>query len=94
MTTVVTIDLGTGGPKVGFVTTQGEVLWWEHTTVETTLGPGGLASQDANQWWDVILASLARGLRAVPAVQVGAISITGQWASTIPVDEAGLPTGP
>lgn len=29
-----------------------------------------------------------------PAVQVGAISITGQWASTIPVDEAGLPTGP
>ncbi len=94
MTTVVTIDLGTGGPKVGFVTTQGEVLWWEHTTVETTLGPGGLASQDANQWWDVIVASLARGLRAVPAAQVGAIAITGQWASTIPVDEAGLPTGP
>ena len=25
---VLTVDLGSGGPKVGYVTTRGEVVWW------------------------------------------------------------------
>lgn len=94
MTTVLTIDLGTGGPKVAFVTTTGTVRWWEHTSVATTFGPGGLATQDAEHWWAVIRDSLARGLSVVPAADVCAVAITGQWASTIPVDADGRPTGP
>ena len=35
---VLSVDLGTGGPKVGFVTVHGEVLWWEHTPVPTIVG--------------------------------------------------------
>ena len=33
-------------------------------------------------------------LADVPAEHVVAVSCTGQWASTIPVDEAGEPVGP
>ena len=35
-----------------------------------------------------------RSLKGIPAEQVVAVSCTGQWASTIPVDEAGEPVGP
>lgn len=94
MTTVLTIDLGTGGPKVAFVNTEGVVLWWEHTTIATTLGEGGLATQDAGHWWEVIRAGISRGLRVVPAADVRAVAVTGQWASTVPVDAQGRPTGP
>ena len=27
---VLAVDLGTGGPKVGLVSTRGEVVWWRY----------------------------------------------------------------
>ncbi|MGZ8765585.1 MAG: xylulokinase [Acidimicrobiia bacterium] len=88
------IDLGTGGPKVGVVSLTGRVAWYEHTTVETTLLPGGGAVQDAAEWWRLILASATRGLAsgAVDRDDLVAVSCTGQWGSTVPVDDAGEPT--
>ena len=35
------IDLGTGGPKVGFVRLGGEILWHDHRVVETRWLDGG-----------------------------------------------------
>jgi xylulokinase len=90
---VLAVDLGTGGPKVGFVTVHGEVQWWEHTTVPTIVGEGGARSQDAEHWWTVISDSVRRGVAAVDASRVVAVSVTGQWASTVPVDETGRPVG-
>ena len=87
---VLAIDLGTGGPKVGFVTVRGEVRWWEHTPVPTIFGEGGARTQDAELWWQVI----GESVRRAPARdRVVAVSVTGQWASTVPVDEAGRPVG-
>jgi xylulokinase len=91
---VLAVDLGTGGPKVGFVTVRGEVLWWEHTPVPTVIGDGGARTQDAEHWWTVTCDSVRRGAAAVDASRVVAVSVTGQWASTVPVDEKGLPVGP
>lgn len=93
---VLAVDLGTGGPKVGFVSLEGTVLWSELIEVPTSYGPGGAATQDAGLWWAVIRDATRRGLAGggVRGDQVRGVSITGQWASTIPVDADGRPVGP
>ncbi|HEY4927879.1 MAG TPA: FGGY-family carbohydrate kinase [Acidimicrobiales bacterium] len=90
------IDLGTGGPKVGLVSMAGAIAWHEHTSVPTELGPDGAATQDAALWWNVIRDSARRALASgeVDPSTVVAVSCTGQWASTVPVDERGAPVGP
>lgn len=92
---VLSIDLGTGGPKVGFVSVTGRVVWQGLFPVQTRwLGDGG-AVQDAGEWWSLIT-NAARSKIADGTVdprQVVAVGITGQWASTVPVDAEGVPVG-
>lgn len=92
---VLCVDLGTGGPKVGFVSLHGTVAWSDHVPVLTRHLPGGGAVQDAGTWWDAILDAAQRGLLAGPVQpeEVVAVSCTGQWASTVPVDANGTPVG-
>ncbi len=92
---VLAVDLGTGGPKVGLVSTRGEIRWWEHHPVATTRGPGGAATQDAEEWWRLVVDGTRRGLVAtgLEGADVVAVAVTGQWASTVPVDEHGAPVG-
>ncbi len=89
------IDLGTGGPKVGFVRLGGEILWHDHRVVKTRWLDGGGATQDAAAWWDLVCDAARAGLDSgvVAAEDVVAVGVTGQWASTVPVDEAGEPVG-
>jgi xylulokinase len=89
------VDLGTGGPKVGVVSLTGEIAWKDHVAVPTNWLPGGGAVQDAGAWWDVVLAAARRGVAesGVEAAAVEAVSVTGQWASTVPVDADGIPVG-
>jgi xylulokinase len=93
---VLAVDLGTGGPKVGLVSFHGEIVWWEHVGVRTTYAPGGSVTQDADEWWRLVVDATRRGVRAagVAAEQVVAVCVTGQWASTVPVDADGVPVGP
>jgi xylulokinase len=92
---VLAVDLGTGGPKIGLVSLTGSVAWSDHVPVATRLLPGGGAVQDADRWWEAIKGAARRGLAsgAVPPERVVAVSCTGQWASTVPVDEHGHPVG-
>jgi xylulokinase len=93
---VLAIDLGTTGLKVGLVSTTGDVAWTADADLSTSLLPGGGAEQDAEIWWQLVTdaarAALASG--AVPPEHVVAVSTTGQWASTVPVDGNGIPVGP
>ncbi|MBS9534554.1 FGGY-family carbohydrate kinase [Mycobacterium sp. M1] len=93
---VLAVDLGTGGPKIGFVALDGTVIWSDHVAVLTDYGPGGAATQNAGLWWAIIRDTVRRGLRegGVRGEQVAGVSITGQWASTVPVDADGRPVGP
>lgn len=93
---VLAVDLGTGGPKVGFVALDGTVLWSDLVAVPTCYGPGGAATQDAGLWWAIIRDATRRGLAesGVRGDQVTGVSVTGQWASTVPVDADGRPVGP
>jgi xylulokinase len=43
---ILTVDLGTTGPKVGLVSTQGELLAWEKEPTRLSLLPDGGAEQD------------------------------------------------
>ena len=90
------IDLGTGGPKIGLVSLDGEVLDYELHAVTTTYSDDGGATQDPNQWWTLIAESTRRLMARADVTKdrVKAVAVTGQYASTVPVDADGVPTGP
>jgi len=93
---VLAIDLGTSGLKVGLVTVTGDVVWTSDSELTTTFLPGGGAEQDAEEWWRLLTDSVRAGLASgtVDPARIVAVSTTGQWASTVPVDEQGIPVGP
>jgi xylulokinase len=90
------IDLGTGGPKIGLVTLDGDVLSREVHHVPTIFSSDGAAVQDADLWWSIISEATRRLLLLprVDASRIKAVAVTGQYASTVPVDVNGIPTGP
>ncbi len=92
---VLAVDLGTGGPKVGLVSLTGAIACKEHLPVDTDRTSDGGATQDAEQWWQLICSATRRavGSGVVPVSQIVAVSCTGQWASTVPVDADGHPVG-
>ncbi len=87
---VLTVDLGSGGPKVGYVTTRGEVVWWWY---ERAYALESVATQDAEEWWRTVVSAARRGQveGGVDGADVVAVAVTGQWASTVPVDAEGRP---
>lgn len=87
---VLAVDLGSGGPKVGYVSLVGEPAWWWYERADAL---GGAAVQDAEAWWTTITTVAKRGLAesGLSGEDVVGVAITGQWASTVPVDEAGRP---
>lgn len=93
---VLAIDLGTTGLKVGLLSVTGELRWATDVELTTTYLPGGGAEQDADEWWHLITEAARAGIAsgAVDPQQIVAVSTTGQWASTVPVDAAGVPVGP
>lgn len=92
---VLAVDLGTGGPKTGAVGLDGRLLSRHAAAVSTGYPPGGGAEQHPDEWWARIVEGAARILHdgADPAALVG-VGLTGQWASTVPVDADGRPSGP
>jgi xylulokinase len=92
---ILAIDLGTSGPKVALFTAQGDLLGSEFEEVRLQLFEDGGAEQSPGEWWQAIDKSakrlLARGL--VPAEDIVAISSTGQWSGTVPVDAEGNAIG-
>lgn len=90
------IDLGTTALKVGVVSLTGSLAFTTGAQLTTTFTAGGGAEQDADAWWRLVVDACRRAVAsgAVAAEEVVAVSVTGQWASTVPVDEAGRPVGP
>jgi len=88
---VLTIDLGTSGPKVALVSTDGVVADYEFEKTQTLLIPDGGAEQDPGEWWESILKAskrlLEKGLVSVD--DIVAISCTSQWSGTVAVDSDG-----
>ncbi|MEZ5178016.1 MAG: FGGY family carbohydrate kinase [Acidimicrobiales bacterium] len=93
---VLALDLGTSGLKAGAVGLDGVIRDQAYTPISTEELPGGGSVQDAAGWWTTVV-SVVRELvdrRVVPVDQLVGVGLTGQWASTVPVDAAGEPSGP
>ena len=87
------VDLGTGGPKVALATLEGEIVGVEIHAVATRVDGSGAATQDPEEWWRLIAGASRRLAGSVDPSRVVAIGVTGQYASTVPVDEGGAPVG-
>ena len=90
---VLTIDLGTSGPKTAVFTLDGEYLDGEFEPVPLLLSEGGGAEQRPADWWAGIVAGVTR-LRergAIPEGGFAAISVTSQWSGTVAIDADGEP---
>jgi xylulokinase len=90
---VLTIDLGTSGPKTAVFTLDGDYVDGEFEPVPLHLSDGGGAEQRPADWWAGIVAGVGR-LRergSIPAAGFAAVSVTSQWSGTVAIDEAGEP---
>jgi xylulokinase len=90
---VLAIDLGTSGPKVALVTSDGQLVGSQAEPVDLLLLPNGGAEQDPNSWWQAIAAAAGRCVALHPEVRIGAVSVTSQWSGTVAIDNAGEPIG-
>lgn len=90
---ILAIDLGTSGPKVAFVATNGRVVAGASTAATTHLLPNHGAEQDPAEWWAAICDAAADLRAGHPGLADKAIAIccTTQWSGTVPVDGAGRP---
>jgi xylulokinase len=89
---VLAVDLGTSVLKTGLVSIRGRIAWRDQVALATRWDGQG-AVQDAGEWWDMVRRSARAGLASgvIRPDQVVAVSVTGQWASTVPVDAGGSP---
>jgi xylulokinase len=90
---VLGIDLGTSGPKVGLIERDGQVRDREFEPTPVGLGPGGAAEQRTEDWWAAIAAASQR-LLARNDADVRAVVVTGQWAGTVALGADGHALAP
>ena len=92
---VLAIDLGTSGPKVALVASNGTVSGGAFSPVNLQLAPGGGAEQDPDMWWEAIGEATNRVVEVdgVPVDSIAAISVTSQWSGTVAVDAGGTAIG-
>ena len=88
---ILAIDLGTSGPKIALVSTQGDLIGSEFEETKLILLPEGGAEQSPTGWWEAITKGIKRllGRGLIPSDNIIAIAITGQWSGTVPVDQEG-----
>lgn len=92
---VLAVDLGSGGPKVGAVDLDGNLLATAFTAVPTIHTDDGGSEQDVHLWWRGIREAVRSFLDAgvVRGGDLHAVGLTGQYSSVVPVDGHGQPTG-
>jgi len=92
---ILAIDLGTSGPKVALISTQGEIVESEFEATHLILLPEGGAEQSPQEWWEAIDRATTRLLvkELVSSEEIEAVICTGQWSGTVAVDEDGNALG-
>jgi xylulokinase len=90
---ILSIDLGTSGPKVALVSPYGEVLASEREETPLLLLAGGGAEQRPDDWWQAITKAVRNlvAQRTVSVDNIAAISCTSQYSSTVAVGKDGWP---
>jgi xylulokinase len=88
---VLTIDLGTSGPKVALFTFDGAFVDGDFTPVELHVLPNEGVEQSPDAWWNGIVSAAQRLMvrTSVPVDDIGAVVVTSQWSGTVPIDRDG-----
>ncbi len=91
MKCVLSIDLGSSGPKISVVSQNGEILATRSGAFETLYSQNGVAvEQDAEGWWKQILQLAKEAIdESQTAGSIVAIGTCAQYFTSIPVDESG-----
>ena len=93
---ILTVDLGTSGPKVGLFSDKGKYIAHEiEPNDDMQLSEGGGAEQDPDKWLSTIKSALGRLLAktAISTHSIQAVCCTSQWSGTVPIDENGKHIG-
>ena len=90
---ILSIDLGTGGPKVAVVGDDWEIAASTSRPVQTHRIPPGGAEQDPEEIWSAILDAAGQVVRdaAVPPESILGVACASQYFSVVPVDASGCP---
>ena len=90
---ILAIDLGTSGPKVALVSTDGEIVASEFEETPLLLLADGGAEQRPDDWWTAVTTATRRLLarNACALEDIAAISCTSQYSSTVAVGSDGRP---
>jgi xylulokinase len=85
---ILSIDLGTSGPKVALVSEDGDLVASATRSVGTQLLPLDGAEQDPNQIWDAVLSATKQVLHDAGKRRsaVAGITVDSQYFSIVPVD--------
>ncbi|HVM98423.1 MAG TPA: FGGY-family carbohydrate kinase [Candidatus Acidoferrales bacterium] len=85
---ILSIDLGTSGPKVALVSETGDIVASAAGAVQTRVVPQGGAEQDAEEIWSSVVGAMKQVIAeaAVAAEQIAAITCSSQYFSVVPVD--------
>ncbi len=92
---ILSIDLGTGGPKVALVAPDGGIAAATARSVKTRhLGPEA-ADQDPDEVWRAIVSAAKQVVHDAgqPAASILGIACASQYFSIVPIDETGRPVG-
>ncbi|HEY5662523.1 MAG TPA: FGGY family carbohydrate kinase [Ilumatobacter sp.] len=99
-THLLTVDLGTSGPKAAVVGIDGRVVGAGRAAVTTSFPAEGAAEQDPDEIWAATLASCrsalaqARSVAGVGPADVAAVIPSGQYSSIVPVGSDGRHLAP
>jgi xylulokinase len=90
---ILTVDLGTSGPKSALVSTLGEVVDYEFMENQVILLPNGGAEQSPEEWWQTTVHTAKKVIakKLVPVDDIVAICCSTQWSGTVAVDKDGNP---
>lgn len=90
---ILSIDLGTSGPKVGVFDSRGQTQGCAMEEVPLHLASDGTAEQSPTDWWNAIVRATHRALALSPTNvdQIGAVAVTTHWSGTVAVDAGGTP---
>jgi len=88
---VLTIDLGTSGPKVALFTFAGSFVDGDFTPVALNVMPDGGVEQSPASWWSGIVSAAPRVMSraTIRPEEVVAVAVTSQWSGTVPIARDG-----
>jgi xylulokinase len=92
---ILTIDLGTSGPKAAIVSSEGALVGSARASVATSFGPGS-AEQDAEDIWRATVEAALGALKIADVDRTGIAAVvpSAQYSSIVPVGVDGTPVAP